>query len=112
MKKAPYLPADQAVWVNIGKKKMKVHFMWDLFKYGVGWNGLDVAAYVTGGMSWWPCGRTFQVGGIDGFKEDSGTEWCECSVCREMRSTLKALNEDIIEWGTILGEIEASDEWE
>ena len=65
--------------------------MWWNFYDGrdsLGYGGMDVAAYVSGGMVVWPCGETFQEGGRDGFNEDHGNNYCECSKCMSVREAL------------------------
>ena len=79
---------EEMVEISFRGKTITVSYFWDCFSHSLGYGGMDIAAYVNGGMSVWPCGRTFQEGGRDGFKEDTGTAWCECRTCQRVRSLL------------------------
>ena len=80
--------------VEIGGIMMRASYLWDCFRDSIGYGGMDVAAYVSGGMSVWPCGETFQEGGRDGFKENHGIDWCECETCQRVRSLLQNAKAD------------------
>ena len=79
---------EEMVEISFRGKTITVSDFWDCFSHSLGYGGMDIAAYVNGGMSVWPCGRTYQEGGRDGFKEDTGTDWCECFTCQRVRSLI------------------------
>jgi hypothetical protein len=72
----------------IGNETVMVDDTWEGMRESIGYGGMDVAAYICGGMSIWPCGRTFQEGGRDGFEEDVGENGCECKTCNKVRNLL------------------------
>ena len=74
--------------VNVGGSTIKASNLWDCFRDSIGCSGMDVAAYVGGGMSVWPCGKTFQKGGMDGFNKDIGDHDCQCDTCKHVRDLL------------------------
>lgn len=66
-----------------------VHCLWDSNRDYLAYGGMDVAAYVGGGMVVWPCGERFQQAGRDGFEEDMGNDDCRCDLCNRFRDLLK-----------------------
>ena len=83
---------DEAVEISFRGETITVSDCWNCFRHCLGYGGMDVAGYIGGGMTIWPCGRTFQEGGRDGFKEDTGTDWCECGICQRVRSLIYSTN--------------------
>jgi len=81
-------PQEGLIKVKINNEEIEVDQLWDTFSESIGYGGMDIASYVTGGMSIWPCGRSFQEGGRDGFDEDSGPSRCVCETCERVRSLL------------------------
>jgi len=69
------------------KEVIETSDMWESNWSGFGHGGMDLAAYVSGGMSVWPCGATFQEGGRDGFDEDIGMRHCTCKICEAVRQS-------------------------
>ena len=77
----------ERVWAKIGGSMIEVDPMWEMYHHREG-SDLGVAAYVTGGMYWWPCGRTFQAAGRDGFDENEGEPNCKCHVCSRVEELM------------------------
>lgn len=76
---------EATVEISVCGETLAVSELWDACSHD-GYGGRDVVAYVNSGMSVWPCGRTFQEGGRDGFQEDTGVISCECPTCQRVRS--------------------------
>lgn len=74
--------------IKIRGEIIQVDNLWACYNDSIGYGGMDVAAYVDGGMSIWPCGRIFQKKGYDDFNEDTGVKNCTCTLCNKVRDLL------------------------
>lgn len=85
--------------INISGVTVEVDEQWACFydpddpNFSGGYGGMDLAIYLFSGMSIWPCGRTYQEGGRDGFEHSIGPDWCECEVCSKIRSLIDGEDE-------------------
>ncbi len=66
-------------------RKLKIHSSWGIDPDSMGFNGFDVACYLGGNVSVWPCGATVDA------SEGDGKDWlyCECKICNEVRKNPK-----------------------
>ena len=48
-----------------------------------GIRGVDIAAYSSDGLHFWPCGEMFSEGRDD--EEDVGVKFCRCETCEKVR---------------------------
>lgn len=74
---------DKDMWANVYGRLLFVSSAWDSARDSLGHNGYDVAAYLSDGVSIWPCGRTVDA------KEQRGTECCRCFTCQTVRKRMR-----------------------
>ena len=56
-----------------------------------GTRGVDIAAYSSDGLHFWPCGEMFFEGRV--CSEDDGVKFCECETCENVRASIDGIME-------------------
>lgn len=63
--------------------KIQVDDVWDQYRENIGFNGYDVACYISDGISVWPCGEVVDA------EDDSPMTFCHCRLCERVRKLVK-----------------------